>query len=374
LLSAFSVPAQEIRHEALAVNIEIAVRVFQGKNFVDNLALQDFEVYEDGVPQDIAAVYLIRNTAISREEKTESAPPELDRPPTQRHFVLAFEVINWMPRIRDSLEYFFYNILQKEDSLIITTPLKTYRLTPAALERKFKSQILNELTELLRRDIVNGNREYKNLIRDLRTFDLMVDPGYFPTEQAKKDLFTKIRDYKYFDEKKFQVFADALKDLDGQKHVFFFYQKEEIPYPKDMDAFFELTELTARDSIFDVDRIKRLFSDSTITTYFLFLTKQIESMSDVEIFNPDIDRLPLTDQSYAIFKPFHEVTKTSGGITTASADPFPAFKSTAEAARNYYLLYYSPKKYEADGGFRNIEVRIKSGKYRIYHRAGYIAD
>jgi len=31
--------AQEIQHEAVAINIEVPVRVFKGKNFIDNLTL-----------------------------------------------------------------------------------------------------------------------------------------------------------------------------------------------------------------------------------------------------------------------------------------------------------------------------------------------
>jgi len=369
ILMAFSSPAQDIQHEALAVNIEVAVRVFKGDEFIDHLTLRDFEVLEDGIPQDIAAVYLVRNATVEREEKA-AASPELQRPPTQRNFVLAFEVINWLPRIRDSLDYFFRQVLQPEDSLIITTPLKTYRLTPAALERKPTNQILAELTSLLKRDIANGNREYKSMIRDLQSVDRMVGPGY-SSGRLKEDLFRKIRDYKYFDERKFQAFAECLKDLEGQKHVFFFYQREKIPVPKHM---VDSMELMARDSVFDVDRIKRLFSDSTITTHFLFLTKQLEGLSDVRIFNPDIDRLPLSDQSYAIFKPFHEITRTTGGITTASANPLYAFKRAADASQNYYLLYYSPGNYVADGKFHKIKVRVRSGRYRVFHRAGYIAD
>jgi hypothetical protein len=45
----------------------------------------------------------------------------------------------------------------------------------------------------------------------------------------------------------------------------------------------------------------------------------------------------------------------------------------AAATDNYYLLYYAPKDKTADGKFRSIEVRTKSGAYRIEHMAGYLA-
>jgi hypothetical protein len=44
------------------------------------------------------------------------------------------------------------------------------------------------------------------------------------------------------------------------------------------------------------------------------------------------------------------------------------------ASENHYLLYYSPKEFIADGKFRRIEVKVKGKNYKVFHRAGYIAD
>ena len=61
-----------IQHEAAAINIEVPVRVFKGKTFIDNLTIDDFEIYEEDALQTIEAVYFIRKTEIKRKEiKTE---------------------------------------------------------------------------------------------------------------------------------------------------------------------------------------------------------------------------------------------------------------------------------------------------------------
>ena len=52
-LFAFAIFAQEIQHDALAINIEVPVRVFKGKIFIENLTIDDFEVYEEGVLQNV---------------------------------------------------------------------------------------------------------------------------------------------------------------------------------------------------------------------------------------------------------------------------------------------------------------------------------
>jgi len=60
--------AQELQHDAIAINIEVPVRVFKGNQFIDHLTIDDFEVYEDGIIQKIEAVYLIKKTEIARED------------------------------------------------------------------------------------------------------------------------------------------------------------------------------------------------------------------------------------------------------------------------------------------------------------------
>ncbi len=60
--------SQEIQEKAVAINIEVPTRVFKGKNFIDNLTIDDFEIYEDGILQKTEAVYLIKKMDIVRED------------------------------------------------------------------------------------------------------------------------------------------------------------------------------------------------------------------------------------------------------------------------------------------------------------------
>src|SRR5512135_2799032 len=50
------------------INVEVPVRVFDGDRFVDDLALSDFEILENGKPQTIAAFYFVQKTSIQKEE------------------------------------------------------------------------------------------------------------------------------------------------------------------------------------------------------------------------------------------------------------------------------------------------------------------
>jgi hypothetical protein len=132
----FAISAQELQHDAIAINIEIPVRVFKGNIFIDNLKIENFEVYEDGVLQDVEAVYLIRKTEIERKEFDRTADKMGEfTPNSSRTFVLMFEIIEYLPQIGEVLDYFFENVIRPGDSLIIASPTKTYNLNSQALER-----------------------------------------------------------------------------------------------------------------------------------------------------------------------------------------------------------------------------------------------
>ena len=75
-----------------------------------------------------------------------------------------------------------------------------------------------------------------------------------------------------------------------------------------------------------------------------------------------------------IYSAFSEVSMATGGLRESSTNPVWAFKRTVEASENYYLLYYTPRNHKLDGKFRNIMVRVNDKKYRVLHRAGFIAD
>ncbi len=363
--------SQEIQHDAVAINIEVPVRVFKGATFIDNLTINDFEVYEDGVLQSVEALYLIKKTTIEKDEKPKAVVKTFKPKVESRHFILAYETVNWVPRIGDSVDYFFSNVFQPQDSLVLVTPVKSYKLSRKAIESMPKDKICAQFKSILRKEIIAGSQEYKEIIRDYKRYEEIkrYEFGGEVFLQMQRTLYYKLRDYKYFDESKLSVFADYLKDLEGQKHIFLFYQKEELPYPEEIMSF---GELIAMDFHFDVDQIKNYFSDSTITTHFIYLTNKVEETIDVE--NRENLQIPLTNQSFQIFSAFNEIAKTTGGLTYASANPFAAFKRAADASENYYLLYYTPKDYKSDGKFRNIKVKIKGKKYRVLHRAGYFAD
>ena len=56
--------SQQVAEQAMVINIEVPVRVFENGSFVDNLTIDNFEILEEGFPQKIEAVYLVKKRTV----------------------------------------------------------------------------------------------------------------------------------------------------------------------------------------------------------------------------------------------------------------------------------------------------------------------
>ena len=367
--------AQEIQHEAVAVNIEVPVRVFKGNTFIDNLTIDDFEIYEEGVLQEIEAVYFIRRTEIKWKrikepdiEKTEEKVPEFSPDPS-RTFVLMFEVIEYLPKIGEVLDYFFESVIRPGDSLIIATPTNTYSLNSKALESVPREEIADQLKGKLRKDTISGSSEYRSLVSQIKTLDRLIDddmPSSSNREIAMEAL-RRLKDMTYFDSKKAEAFADFIKAKEGQKQVFFFFQERLMPIPPYV-GWSDRMELL-NDISLDSEKLRHAFSDSSITCNFLYITNAV--------FESDLKqqrRTPDVESAMQSFRGFSEMADITGGLKDTSINAAASFERAVDFSESYYILYYSPKNYKADGTFKKIKVRVKGQNYRITHRSGYIAD
>ncbi len=388
--------AQEIQEQAVAINIEVPTRVYKGKTFIDNLTIDDFEIFEDGILQKIEAVYLINkldivreDTELSREEAREKFAPKVSR-----NFVFLFEVHEYLPKIGTAIEYFFNEVYAVGDSITVITPLQTYRFNYEVLGKLPKKEISKQLIGQIRRDILKCTAVYRGLMRDLedvRTFekDAPVDAGMEGVvRMMHSDISLRLKNLRYLDENKFLEFADALKDKEGPKHVFFFLQKLNVPIIR-YNPVFGFDDLDEFEGFMAIDekKIQRIFSDSSITAHMIYVTK----LSDLDIMGRDSREglMPNTDPqdttqtsmprvlheiSGDIFSAFKDIAEATGGIVDSSTNAAASFKKAAAASENYYLLYYSPKNYVSDGKFKEITIKVKGQRYKISHRAGYIAD
>ena len=370
LILCLAIFAQEIQHETIVVNIEVPVRVFERGKFVDNLTIDDFEVYEDGKLQEIVAVYLIKKTTIERKEEVTE---EKFTPEVSRNFIFVFEMREYLPKIGEVLDYFFNNVLLPGDTLKIVTPIKAYSIKDNTFNILPKQEIADQLKGTLRKDIKMGSADYRSLCRDL---EKILNTEGLEGELKKfmaMEILRKLKELKYFDQSKLLELSDNLKQIKGRKHIFLFYQKEIMPIPTFLEPQDRLD--LQKDIFFDVETIKRAFSDPLISSHFLFVTKTPMYVLDITRGTSfETSEIQMKDYSAEIFSAFSEMAKATGGLTESSANPQFLFEKAVDASENYYILYYSPSNYKKDGKFKNIKVKAKGKNYRVTHRAGYFAN
>ena len=269
--------SQEIQEEAKAILIEVDVRVFKGNEFVNDLDIHDFELYEDGELQEIEVVYLIKEKNIEQELvdtslKSESIHPI--KPITsiqKRTFILMFELVEYLPRVGEVIDNFFNHVLMTGDFLIVTTPRKNYQFNEEALERIPKTEIAEELKGKVRRDAVLGSAAYRNMLQEFEHLKHTVFSDQDIQHQMLMEIFRKLKSYMYIDKQKISQFGEFLSQIERQKHVFFFYQKNLVPVPPSLSDYdqFELFP----DLSLNSNEIREAFSDASVTCHFLHITE-----------------------------------------------------------------------------------------------------
>jgi VWFA-related protein len=364
-------PQEVPQHTSVVVNIEVPVRVLRKDAFVDGLTLADFEVYENGVRQPVEAVYLIKDKQVLREEVLPGASPPA--PPKIRNYVLYLDLKEHLPKIEEALDYFFSDVLGPQDALFVVTPVKTYKFRSEYLARVSRREVSDKLKAILKTDITLGNSQYRNMIE---SFYKLEEEEYPPdTIEVKEmllfDLAKQIRDLTEITEERVMGFADVLKALDGEKHIFLLFQREVLPahlFADDRQA--ELVKPVN----FDVEKIKRHFSDASITVHCLYITKRPAYAARDLFQGGSVLASQLQDLSSDVYASFRQMAAATGGLSESTTNPSFALKQAAEASGNYYLLYYRPLDYKADGRFQAIEVRVKGEGLKVTHRLGYVAD
>jgi hypothetical protein len=397
-------PQESFIEQSLVVNIEVPVRVFDDGAFIEDLKKKDFQIFEDGKEQKIEAVYFIKKRTVERSEESKRFNPETDR-----NFFLFFELAEYDARIGEAVDWFLSNVLYPGDSLYIITPLKTYNLRAKALASKLREEIAEELKGLIRKDTLQGNAEYRNVIEDLtqvtreltgimnRTTDgsfaspVATDPdddmAEFQSDIIMNQLLLQYADnlsrldnMRRVDQMKLLDFAEYLKYQFGQKYVFMFYEQEFVPQLNEelierfksmqmdsMDQIFRamtLFDFHRRDTLFHVEKVRRAYADASTAIHFLFFSRRPTPEFGVQ----------MVESSEDIFSAFRQMAVSTGGIVEASSRPLASLQHAIEASENYYLLYYAPREYIPDGEFREITVKIKGKKYQVIHREGYFSN
>ncbi len=375
--------------------VEVRVHVTSGGRFVDDLTLGDFGLLEDGKTQRLGSLALVKKGSITRQEGIEGV-----RVPPARSYTLLFQLVDWDPNLTEAVDYLFGTVIKPGDSLALVTPFKPYHLQSDALTLRTKTELSESMKDVLRKDVLRGGGEYRDLITELRRLSRAIGGGSGasqedidtdPTTDAEsgfglemqidryRQALMKIDSIRLVDEAKLLAFAGSLRPVAGQKTVVLFYQREFRPEispttltrlmslyqdnPDILSNLMDLFQFYKREKTFDVERVKKAFADADIDFHFIFMEKK----------NQRVFGATMREQSEDIYPGFVEIAKATGGTSESSANPASAFKRATEEAADYYLLSYTPEASDQGPGFRQISVNVKRGGCKVMNPLGYYA-
>ncbi len=370
--------------------VPIMVRVFDGDRFVSGLTLKDFEIEEAGMTVSPQALFLLKKGTIERQEGQTGPPPDVSR-----KLVLLFQMTEYHNKIPEALDFLFRTELLPADTLEIETPMRSYALSRTALAAKSRAALARELSEIVRKDIVQGGMAYNSALRDLkRAVRLIggvgrtglgdtegeVDDGTSLEQQLMQygEHLQRMETLRAVDENRLVAFARRMKSLKGQKQVFLVYQREFRPEisPQTLDMLVMGNQerpdiLAALQSLFsmyqrpiNVDResVVQAFADSGMDFHFLFMNRQPERVSGIT----------MREQSEDVYKMLSSAAEATGGDTDTSQNPAASLATALRATERSYLLLYSPSTAAPPGAFIGLKVRVKGRDYRVMHRSGYL--
>jgi hypothetical protein len=378
--------------------VPVRVHVSEGARFIDNLALKDFELTENGTVQPLDALYLVQGHTVGRKEELKAGSPDVSR-----SFFLLFQAVDWDKRLGEAVDHLFSSVLKPGDAMTLVTPVKPYNLQKDALATKSPETLSRSMQEILRKDIQKGGVEYRDVVRSMRRITNAIDgkqdtvseddlgsdlsSSDFGLEQQLdfyRNNIKRMEGMRLVDENKLVAFAESLRARPGQKIVYFFYEREYRPEMSPMTIqalisqyqdnptvqanLMDLFEFYRRESTFSSERVQKAFADAGIVFNFIFMDKKSQS-----VFGGS-----MREMSEDIFPGFRDLALATGGLVEISKNPADSFKKAADVNANYYLLVYTPHQAPAAGEFRAIRVKVASpeaaGKgYAVTARPGYYA-
>lgn len=383
---------KKLQEKVTVIASEVPVRVIHKGQVVKNLKKEDFELYENGVKQEITAFEVI-SRKISRQQEIYGS--EKNTQEKKRLFILIFNIFNYNDVVGKAIDYFFQNFFKQGDRVII---LIENQLLNIEKGENLKSMIFNlkdNLKKYKKISTLNTHRAYNTLnleaerllasLRGSARMGASIDQAILNFYDRYLDIWLEYkRQYFTMNLDLFQSIIDRVKQIEGEKWAICFQQREMFPKLKKQSTLesriddFINSQISSRAQInarsirakkwelerafeitssFSAEGLKNLFMEANITFHLILLkTFRILGSRDFE--------LREVDQDYeACFK---DISRSTGGYSTFSNKISEALEKASQKEDYFYLLVYNPEENSSEKK-RNIEVRVKKEGAEVIH-------
>jgi len=394
---AFSSAQESPQEEVTVTAVEVPVRVLLKGQAVRDLTKDDFEVYENGVRQDITQFEIISRTIAARETApTPAAGPQ----PKKRLFILIFNIFDYNDAIGQAIDYFFSQVFQPDDQIIAITEDRVL-----SVERGKKTdELVRYLKESLKKFKAISIQNTLRIFRDLRYESdglLAALQGIEPGKMSLAELMLRYieryiqawdeyhRQYLMPDASFYQDLVQRVRTIEGDKWAICFQQRDMFPKIKnasrleremskwigeqidpqeqakarniqarmnDLERSFDLSRSISPDAMRDV-----FLSDDI--TFHLILLKSMRTLADQDF--------ELKEVSSDYEESLKKISEATGGYLALSNQPMEALKEAAQLEDYHYLLVYSPKESSAKNK-RELEVKVKRSGVEVISLKNFV--
>lgn len=367
------------QEEVTVIAVEVPVRVLHKGKAVKDLTKDDFQIYENGIKQKITAFEVSsRKIAISYEIPED----DLKIPSKQRLFILIFNIFDYTENISEGIDYFFKNVFQPGDKVIILTE-----------DRLLNIELGSSMAEMIS-DLKGTLKTYKSIstgamrkaYRDISNeADRLLSLMRYPTLESKwphvitfLDNYLRIwKEYKRIyimpDVRLYQSMINRIKRIEGEKWALCFQQRELFPrLEKEGPLSREIRSINNRmvrskqmeldreldySSVFPNEVLENLFLEANIT-FHLILLKPFKTLASM-----DFELREVAQEYEDCFK---QISSATGGHSTFSNNVIEAVQEAAAVEDFHYLLVYSPKEDVSDNK-RKIDVKVNKKGVKVIH-------
>ena len=380
---------QDKPQESVTVTaVEIPVRVFDGNGFVSGLTKDDFEVYENGIRQDISGFEAVSRSILP---SSDTLPEPIPKLPRKRNFILIFNVFAYSDQIGEAIDFFFKNVFRPGDRLVTLVNEGLVQLKGegsgediAARLKELLLKVKKERGQELAKIFLFLEKRAENLDLALRgdaTSDYFVADGdvMASTKLFNDDYRRTWGDYRSrrldVNLELYKSIADKMGKLDGDKWAICFQQRDIFPKIKhggrldedmrgavsgqigsDPRADLIQAQMDEIDRSLDVsdnfpgDKIRELFTQANITFHVLIMKAVASQARESEDMDVREVRADYEDT-------LRRISRATGGLTAFSNDVLETLKEASAKPDQYYLLVYQPKK-GLTSPENKIEVRV----------------
>lgn len=377
---------KKIVEKVLVENIEVPVRVFQGKQPVGGLKKEDFQLFLNGKRKEINGFYEVRKKIVDNFSRDSGSSRETQQSIPPRLFLLIFNLSSFSQDLTSKLDMFFERIIRPDDRLMVLT--NHFFISEWEVVNKEDSK--GKIKEVLEKEIHQLQMDMLTFETDLRasaaTLKSQLAIGESNILSAFQEFFYSYRfiledikdRYLSLPLDQYIKIAEYLKSQEADKWVINFYQVGRLPLP---DKSGEINQLITRyaesgpmeyrgplqqlyyDSVLKIKMIDTLFIED-IAKAFLNSGATVHTQLLLPLprfLSEDFQYETISTESASIMT---ELSRLTGGrvLTSNRTEKFIRDITTREDIT--YVLTYVPntgKKREKP----KLTVKVKNKNYRL---------